>query len=82
MREQISPEPIDWDRVNLTIGWIKSTIDVDDINAHDVIKAYWRPLTNDERIAVFEGLKDKAPDSKRAYKNILKEYLAYVPEEL
>jgi hypothetical protein len=32
-------------------------------------------------MAVDKIMQDKAPDSNRAYKNILKDWLAYVPQE-
>ena len=83
MREQISPEPIDWGKVNRVAGWIRIAIDVDNIEAHENIKGFWKVLSNDERIAVCEQLTDKAPDSGprgKMYKSILKEYLAYVPD--
>ena len=83
MREQISPDPIRDELVMFSVYSIRILIDQDEIENHIKIKAIWDKLSNDERLAVQDGLKDKAPDSGprgRAYKSILKDYLSYSEE--
>lgn len=78
--QQITPDPIDKDRVISATIWFKKKIDEDDIeiNWSNMQDAYAR-LSNNERLAIDELLKDKAPNSNKSYRNLLKEYLAYRP---
>ncbi len=58
-------------------------IDVDDIEEHHgKAKEAWAQLNSNEQMAVHEQLGDKAKDSKRMYRNVLKIYLDYVPPEV
>jgi hypothetical protein len=82
-KEQISPEPINQTKVNNAVAYFKKQIDIDAIEeTHQAVKAHFKTLTNDEKIAVADLLGDKAPDSNKMYKSILKENLNYKPEEL
>jgi len=77
---QVSPEPLDMHKVNKATSFLKEQIDVDIIEeTHDKVKRAWEKLTNDERLKVQEGLKDKAPDCNKMYSTLLKEYLAFDP---
>lgn len=77
-KEQISPEPINMKRVGNHVKVFKEIIDQDQIEeGHDRVKTGWKQLTNDERIAVNEQLTEKAPDSNKMYKSLLKEYIDY-----
>jgi phage recombination protein Bet len=78
----ITNDPIDQNKVFTAAVWFKEIIDSDQIEGyHEKVKEAWGRLSNNERMAVHEQLRDKAPDSKKMYKNILKEYLDYVPAE-
>lgn len=78
----ITNDPIDQNKVSTAVAWFKNIIDADQIDEyHEKVKEAWERLSNNERIAVHEQLQDKAQDSKKMYKNILKEYLNYVPPE-
>lgn len=80
-KEQISPEPINQAKVNNAAVSFKARIDEDCIEeTHEKVKIVFRGLSNDEKIAVANLLTDKAPDSNKMYKSILKEYLNYKPE--
>lgn len=88
-KNQFDPKPVDQVKVEKATAFFKEKIDQEtegDWDNHEMIKAAWKKLTNDERSAVQGGLKDKAPDSKKMYKNILSEFInhrdedAYVPE--
>lgn len=75
-RGQISGEKIDLDRVNRAAKYIKEQIDEDDPDhAPANIQKAWGKLSNDERLKVQELLGDKAKDSNRMYKTLLKDYL-------
>jgi len=75
---QMNPEPVDQEKVKKATEYFKKKIDEDQIEeTHEKIKAAYDRLTNDERIAVNDGLKEKAPDSKKMYSTLLKEYLNY-----
>lgn len=78
--QKITPEPVNNERVNTATSWLKSKIDEDNIEANwsDMQNAYAR-LSNNERMAIDELMKEKAPNSNKSYRNLLKEYLAYTP---
>lgn len=77
---KITPDPVDGDKVFRAVVWFKEMIDADQIEEnHQKIKEAWQRLSNNERMEVDAQLKDKAPDSNKLYKNLLKEYLSYVP---
>ncbi len=77
---KITPDPVDQDKVFQAVVWFKEMIDADQIEAnHDKVKRAWERLSNNERMEIDAQLKDKAPGSNKMYKNLLKEYLAYVP---
>lgn len=79
-REQISPDPVDQDKVFKAAVWFKEMIDVDLIEeSYEKVKEAWSRLTNDERMAVNDQLSEKSPGSNKMYRRILKEYLDYVP---
>ena len=75
---QVSPEPVDASKVLQVADQIKGFIDADieeDQRTAD-LKDVWKPLTNDEKIRVQGMLKEKAPDTKRMYSTILKDYVS------
>lgn len=78
---KITPDPVDSEKIFKAVVWFKEMIDADQIEEHHTkIKDAWGRLSNNERMEVDAQLKDKAPDSNKMYKNLLKEYLAYQPE--
>ena len=77
---KISPEAVDEAKIIAASDWLKGKIDEDSIEeTWGEIQMAYSNLTNNERLAVDELLQDKAPNSNKAYKNLLKEYLAYKP---
>lgn len=79
---KITPDEVDQDKVFKAVVWFKEMIDADQIESnYQIVQAAWAKLSNNERLAVDAQLQDKAPDSKKKYKNLLKEYLDYVPIE-
>lgn len=77
---KITPDPVDQEKVFQAVVWFKEMIDADQIEVnHDKVKRAWERLSNNERMEIDAQLKDKAPGSNKMYKNLLKEYLAYVP---
>lgn len=77
-KEQISPEPINQEKVNNAAVFFKARIDEDSPEGtHQLIKDHFKKLSNDEKIAVSELMKDKAPDSNKMYKNLLKDHLNF-----
>jgi len=82
IQQQVNPDPVDQEKVSRAVKFFKGVIDDDQIEADHVrVKDAWKRLTNDERLKVQDGLGEKAPDSNRMYKTILKDYLNYVPSE-
>ena len=81
MPAMITPDEVDQDKILCVVEWFKWIIDFDDLeDNHQRIKDQWQRLNNNERMEVDAQLKNKAPDSNKMYKNLLKEYLAYVPQ--
>ncbi len=79
---KITPEEVNQDTVNIAAVWLRKTIDEDNLEKNwNLIQHGYAKLSNNERMAVDQLLQDKAPGSNRAYKNILKDYLNYVPPE-
>ena len=80
---KITPDPVDENKVFAAVVWFKEMIDADNIEENwEVVQAGWAKLSNNERLAVDEQLRDKAPDSNIQYRNLLKKYLDYVPAEI
>lgn len=78
----ITTDAIDQAKVSRAVSWFKEVIDVDQIEEHhETVKEAWKRLSSNEQMAVHEQLGDKAKDSKRMYRNILKLYLEHVPQE-
>lgn len=78
---RITPDEVDADKVFKATVWFKEMIEADQIeNNHEIVKAAWAKLSNNERMEVDAKLGDKIPNSKRMYKTVLKDYLEYVPE--
>lgn len=78
---KITPEPVDSEKIFKAVVWFKEMIDADQIEEHHhKIKEAWQRLSSNERMEVDAQLKDKAPNSNKMYKNLLKEYLSYQPE--
>lgn len=76
--DRYSTEPIDMLKVLSSVEYFKHGINVDrPEDTHEKIKEHWCTLNNNERIAVQDRLMDKAPDSNKKYKNLLKEHLDY-----
>lgn len=81
-REQMSPEPIDMDKVAKAIKFFKEQVDLDDPDAtHEAVKAGRRKLSNDEWIRAQDGLQDIAPDSRKKYKTLVVDHIEYIPSE-
>lgn len=81
-RDQVNPDPINQLKVKNAVGFFKKQIDADVIEeTHQSVKNTFRSLTNDEKLAVADQLGDKSPGSNKLYKNLLKEYVSYKPEE-
>lgn len=77
---RMDPEPVDMEKCVRAASLFKVIIDTDLIEVnHQMAKDGWHRLNNNEKMEVHELLKDKASDSKKSYRNILKEYLSYVP---
>ena len=78
--QKITPEPVNEERVKTAASWLQKKIDEDNIegNWSDMQNAYAR-LSNNERMAIDDIMKEKAPNSNKSYRNLLKEYLAYKP---
>ena len=75
---QIAPEPVDPVRVAKAIEFFREMIDIDLLEENfEKVQAAWNRLTNDEQIAVSNGLKALKAGRKK-YSTILKEYLDYV----
>jgi hypothetical protein len=80
---KITPEEVNQETVNKAAAWLKKTIDEDNLEKNwNLVQHGYAKLSNNERMAVDQLLQDKAPNSNRAYKNILKDYLNYVPAEV
>lgn len=76
----VTPDAIDIAKVEKAVAWFKEIIDVDQLEEnHEKVKEAWSRLSNNERLVVDSQLRDKAKDSNRMYKNVLKIYLDYVP---
>ena len=81
-REQVNPEPINQTKVANAVTFFKARIDEDLVEeTHEKVKAHFKTLSNDEKIAVANLLEDKAPNSNKIYKNLLKDQLNYKPGE-
>lgn len=74
-------EPIRQELVKESVKLFKEIIDKDDIEqGSSIIQDRWSKLTNDERMACQNLMKDKAPDSGpkgQMYKIILSKYIKY-----
>jgi len=69
---------VDASRVLEAANRIKAWIDIDSIEEyHGSVKDTWNDLSSDEQLRVHDMLSEKAPDSKKMYRRILKEYLDY-----
>lgn len=81
---QIDPAPINIEKVEKAVAWVKKVIDKDDLEkGAPLIQEKWKLLTNDEKMKAGDMLKDKAPNSGprgKMYGTLLAEYLQYVPE--
>jgi len=79
---QVTQEVVDQQKCFKAAVWFKEMIDVDNIEeTYEKVQGAYARLSNNERLEVDAQLKEKAPDSNKMYKNILKEYLAYAPTE-
>ena len=77
IQQQVEPNPINMKKVTEAAVFFKAWIDKDVEDEEKVvpIKNHYHGLTNDERIEMAKLLEDKAPDTNKMYKNILKGYL-------
>lgn len=74
--QKMDPEEVDQSKVSKAVSWFKQKIDEDAPEvSHQAVKDAWGRLSNNERLAVEDQLRDKAPDSNKMYKNLLKDYL-------
>lgn len=74
---QITGEPINQAKVDAAVYDLKKLMDKDGLEHAPNIKVIWHNLTVDEQLKVNEALNETAPDSRKKYKNILKEYLSH-----
>jgi len=73
----MSPEPINWGRVESAYNAFKDIVDADveEMDYKRIQEGFSR-LTNDEKIAVTNKFGNQKPENcKRKYKNIIKELL-------
>ena len=76
----VTPEPVDTEKVLAEVIWFKEMIDADNIEENwAVVQAAYINLSNNERLAMDDQLREKAPGSNIQYRNLLKKYLDYVP---
>jgi len=73
--EQVCPDQIDWDKVTRTVAILIMKIDEDLEENAEVIREIYHALTNDEKMALTDRLKYKAPGCNKMYSSLLKEYL-------
>jgi hypothetical protein len=79
---KITPDKVDEDKIFRAVVWFKEMIDADQIEAnHKKVQDAWKHLSNNERLEIDAKLQDKSPGSNQMYKNLLKKYLSYVPEQ-
>ena len=79
---KITPDPVDAEKVQKAVDWFKKKIDEDKIEeSWRKVQSNWIGLSSNEQMEVDARLQDKAPDSNQMYKNLLKKYLSYVPEQ-
>ena len=77
----ITPDPVDNDKVLRAAVWLKDIINADNIEEnYQSVKSGYARLSNNERMALDDMLKDKATGSNRSYRNILRIYLDHKPE--
>lgn len=80
-RGKMTGADIDMARVKKAVNYIKTQIDEDDPDSAPAnLQKAWSKLSNDERLEVQEWLTDKAPDTNRMYKTLLKDYLNHKEE--
>lgn len=74
---QMSGQPLDVDKVSFAVDYIKKVIDADipEEERTQKLKMMDSKLDNDEKIALGNGLQDKAPGTRRKYNNIYHDYL-------
>lgn len=80
-KQTIVDDPVDEKKLNLAAAFFKNEIDKDNWDNVDEIKREFAKLNQSEKMALGNLLNEKAPDSNRLYKTLLKDYLHYVPEE-
>lgn len=79
---KITPDPVDEQKIFTSVVWFKEMIDADQIEENwRKVQAGYAKLSSNECMAVDAQLKDKAPNSNKSYRNLLKEYLDYRPKE-
>lgn len=79
---RITPDPVNHIKVNEARKFFVEKMEEDDIEANwEVVQRAYKKLNSNEVMELDTLLQDKANESKRAYKNILKDYLSYVPTE-
>lgn len=80
-KEQMTPEPINHEKVQNAVSFFKKQIDLDcPEETADKIKSARSRLTNDEWAAVRDQLNEKAPDSNRLYRTLLDDHMTFKPE--
>ena len=81
-RLSVTTETVGEDKIFKATVWFREMIEVDQIEENfEKVREAWSRLNNNERIAVDAQLNDTFPGTKKKYKNILKEYLAYQPSQ-
>lgn len=79
-REKVNPDPINEAKVKSAVVFFKARIDEDaPEETHQLIKDHFKTLSNDEKIAAADQMTDKAPESNKMYKSLLKDHLNYKP---
>jgi len=78
---KVSPDPIDMKKVGNAVNYFKKQIDQDcPENTAEKIKTAYSRLSNDEKNKLNELLSEKAPDSDKMYRTLLKDHLDFKHE--
>lgn len=77
-RGAVIPDPVDTNKVKKAAAFFREKLDEDQLDEnYEMIQVAYHKLSNDEKLAVDTELSVTAPDSKRLYRTILKDYLKY-----
>ena len=67
------------EKVSVAVKFFKDKIDedIEDEEKYGVLKAAHAKLSNNEKLAVIDGMKEKAPGTNRMYSTILGDYINF-----